>query len=525
MGFLKNVSGKVFGAKRDVVSIDDVMAAVEEPIATKEVQPTSLETDGWDNDITGLGGINAKNPGATFTAQGLLSFGVLQTLYLNDGFGRKIIDKIAKDMTREWININGDPDDTILTKLNTLKAKSKFANLVRWSKLYGGAIIIMGVNDGGDFNEPVNENRIKSIDWLNVVDRSYISLPEENFYADPTSPNFGDPEFYRIAVTSPTPAVSGMPIINKNAKNIVEIHESRILRMDGVELPETARRANNSWGDSIFTAAWKQLSNLGQTYEYLAEAVHKYILGVYHFENLRDMLQKGDDGKSKINARLRAIARCKSWFHSIALDKKEDYEDKTTPVTGLTDILDKFTLALCAAIDMPEVVLMGRTPSGLNASGDTDLESWYNTIKSEQTDNLHPILHRLVSLIIKSREMPSEVRKLQDSEWDVIFKPLEQPNRVEEAGIKKTTAETDQIYIQTSVLQPEEVAISRFGGGNYSTETTLSESRDDEGNLPPDDEPDKPEPDEPTEPPEPPTPTTEPTEPAANNPQAAKSTS
>jgi len=496
---------------------------------TKEIQSTSsLESDGWDNDITGLGGIKAKNPGVSFNAQGLLSFGVLQTLYIQDGFARKIIDKIAKDMTREWITVNGDPDTTILTKLNTLKAKSKFANLVRWSKLYGGAIIIMGINDGGDFNEPVNENRIKSIDWLNVIDRSYISLPEENFYADPTSANFGDPEFYRIAVTSPTPSLTSAPIINKNAKNLVEIHESRILRMDGVELPETARRANNSWGDSIFTAAWKQLSNLGQTYEYLAEAVHKYILGVYHFENLRDMLQKGEDGKSKINARLRAIARCKSWFNSIALDKKEDYEDKTTPTTGLTDILDRFILALCAAIDMPEVVLMGRTPSGLNASGDTDLESWYNTIKSEQTDNLHPVLHRLVSLIIKSREMPSDIRGLQNSEWDVIFKPLVQPDPIQQADIRNKQADTDTKYVTSGVLQPEEVAISRFGGGNYSTETTLSEARDDEGNLPPDDEPEEPEPEEPTEPTEPtepPPPTTEPLQPAANNPQAAQSTS
>jgi phage-related protein (TIGR01555 family) len=499
----------------------------------KKLHSQMVQLDGWGNVLSGLAGSKAKNPQVQFTQQGPLGLGTLQTLYLQDSFARKIIDKIAKDMTREWININGDPDDTILTKLNTLKAKSKFANLTRWAKLYGGAIIIMGINDGGEFNEPVNENRIKSIDFLNVVDRSYILLPEENFYADPTAVNFGDPEFYRVAVTTPTPnqttnqIIRQMPL-DKNQRNLVEIHESRILRMDGVELPETARRANNSWGDSIFTAVWKQLSNLGQTYEYLAEAVHKFILDVYHFKNLSDLMQRGKEGENIVTRRMRLVDRCKSWFNSAVLDKEEDYEVTTTPVTGLTDILDKFILALCAAIDMPEVILMGRTPSGLNASGDTDLESWYNTIKSEQTDNLHPILHRLVSLIIKSKEMPTEVRQLQNSEWDVIFKPLVQANPIEQADIRNKQAQTDNFYIQNGTLQPEEVAISRFGGGNYSTETTLSEARDDEGNLPPDDEPEKEEPDEPTEPPEPQelsTPTPEPPQPSANIPEEPKSTS
>ena len=43
---------------------------------------------------------------------------------------------------------------------------------------------------------------------------------------------------------------------------------------------------------------------------------------------------------------------------------------------------------------------------------------------------------------------------------------------------RKLQAETDAVYITNGVLTPDEVAISRFGGDNYSLDTKLfSEDR------------------------------------------------
>ena len=447
----------------------------------KELQ-TQTQNDGWNNVITGLGGDKAKNPGADFSRGRVLTEKMLEDLYVFDGFGRKIIDKIAKDMTREWIRINGDADDKILTKLNQLKAKKKFSSLIKWAKLYGGAVILMGINDGGTFDEPVNENRIKSIDFLHVLDRQFVFFQNENVYNDPADPMFGEPQFYTItasaAVASSNTLSSKILNIFKtktNASGQFVVHESRILRMDGVELPLTRRRDNNTWGASIFEAAWKQLSNVGQAYEYTAEAVHRMVQDIIKLKGLTALLQRGKDGEKIVIDRLKAVWKCRSWFNGVVMDTDEEYETDTMELTTLPAIIDKFTIALCAVIDMPESVLMGRTPSGLNASGEDDLSSWYNTIKSEQTDNLYPVLHRLVSLIIKSREMPSNINSLASGTWDVVFKSLEQANPIEEGVIKKTQAETDQLYIQIGVLDPDEVRDSRFGGGNYSTETELQE--------------------------------------------------
>lgn len=436
--------------------------------------------DGWSNIITGLGGDKAKNPNVSFQ-RSQLGQDELSNIYIADGFGRKIIDKIGKDMTREWIKINGDPAGEIVSKLNRIYAKKKFSTLVKWAKLYGGAIILMGINDGGKFEDPLNENTIKSVDFLHVIDKNYIFFQNQNFYSDPRDPSYGNPEFYSITASF-TPQLASqilkatkLPIkeYERNVLTEFQVHQSRILRMDGVELPLVDKINNKGWGDSIFTAAYKQLSNLGQCYEYSAEYMHRMIQDILKFKNLSSILQRGKEGEDIVKNRLGALQKCRSWFNAVILDNEESYEETTTQLAGLTDLLDRFILALCAVLDIPEYILMGESPSGLNSRGDTDLTSWYNTIKSEQIDNLYNPLHRLISLIMKSREMSPSIKKLVNTEWDIVFNPLQQPNRVEESNIRKTTADTDQIYIQTGVLQPEEVKDSRFGGGAYSIETEI----------------------------------------------------
>ena len=53
------------------------------------------------------------------------------------------------------------------------------------------------------------------------------------------------------------------------------------------------------------------------------------------------------------------------------------------------------------------------------------------------------------------------------------WNPLWQMSDLEQAEIEKKRAETDAIYIQAGVVSAEEIALSRFGGDAYSTDTVL----------------------------------------------------
>jgi len=56
---------------------------------------------------------------------------------------------------------------------------------------------------------------------------------------------------------------------------------------------------------------------------------------------------------------------------------------------------------------------------------------------------------------------------------DVTFPPLWSMSDKEQAELRKTVADTDVAYINAGVLLPEEVALSRFGSGTWSAETTV----------------------------------------------------
>ncbi|KKM23144.1 hypothetical protein LCGC14_1618110, partial [marine sediment metagenome] len=60
----------------------------------------------------------------------------------------------------------------------------------------------------------------------------------------------------------------------------------------------------------------------------------------------------------------------------------------------------------------------------------------------------------------------------------VEWVPLWQLTEEEEAKRRKSVAESDAIYINSGVLDPTEVANSRFGGEVYSAETVLDDQRD-----------------------------------------------
>jgi len=155
------------------------------------------------------------------------------------------------------------------------------------------------------------------------------------------------------------------------------------------------------------------------------------------------------------------------------LDQNETYTKLGSSVSGLDGLIDKFTLALAAVSNIPVTFLMGQAPAGLQATGQSDIRMFYDNIKSEQEDVLRPVLEKLIKIIMLSKEGGFGGRELEG--WCIKFNPLWQMDDQEKAAMRKTVAEADQIYINTGVLDPSEVAIARFGGDTYSMDIFIEE--------------------------------------------------
>jgi hypothetical protein len=180
----------------------------------------------------------------------------------------------------------------------------------------------------------------------------------------------------------------------------------------------------------------------------------------------------------------RSVAR------SILLDADGESFERTEvgALSGFPELLDRYSLRVAGAAGMPVAVLLGRSPAGLNATGDADTRGWDDVVDAERRTVLLPALERVARLVLLSREGPTAGAEPEG--WSVVLPPLRTSTPAEEASLRKAVADTDVAYVQAGVLTPEEVARSRFRPEGWSAETTVDLEAREEPDATADAEPD-----------------------------------
>jgi phage-related protein (TIGR01555 family) len=465
--------------------------------------------DGWINTLTGLGSSARDKRMSGVSQRFILSYPDLVDLYRGDDLAARIVEAIPDEMIREgWeMVIQEDEDDEDGTDSGT-KSKdyadecgqwereqgivSKIYDALRYERAYGGAGIFIGVDDGAaDLREPLNMDRIRTLDCLTVFDsRELVSV---SYYTNPLAPKYGETQIYRIQPQMITlgPAdvgfspkeldsmarrkgakVKGGRQVNVNGVPwfMPEVHESRILRFDGIHVNRRTRRENLGWGDSILVRCYEIMRDFGFSWAGAANLISDFAQAVIKIKGLAEILESNDS--DALMGRLQAIDLSRSVARAILLDaENEDFERKTTPVAGLPDLLDKMCLRVAAAATMPVTLLMGQPPSGLNATGKSDMQWWYDRVAAMQAQKLKPVLQKLYEVALRAENGPTE-GYVPDS-WDIQFCELQQLSELDKADLRVKQSTADKNYLDSQVLTPTEVAISRFGGETYSVETVL----------------------------------------------------
>ena len=429
----------------------------------KDTRKTTANTnnDGWLNVYTkqGVSGSD-KQLGTSFSKPTKMDELLLEDIYRGDGMSRRVIDLPTGEMLRRGYEIMGDTDGDITKYLSKIQANKQLLIGLRWGRLYGGGVIVIGIDDGGKLEEPVNETRIKSIEFLRTYDRYRVHWDTSDLYDDPSHPKFNTPEMYTISPVSGTP---------------FKIHESRILLFDGIAVADRTRQENSGWGDSYYQSIYNDLGNLAGVYFGARNVVDDFIQIILKIDNLQDLIASGRE--DEIKTRLNIIDLGRHVMNTILLDSREDYDKTASSVGGLPELMTKFELMVSAVTGIPMTLLMGQSPAGMNATGESDIRLWYDSVAEDQESELKPQIERLVYLTMLAKQGPTKGKVIPD--WSVEFNPLWQPTQKEETETRKLQAETDKMYIEQGVLTSAEVAISRFGGDEYSYDTTLaSEDRE-----------------------------------------------
>ncbi len=437
--------------------------------------------DGWANVLSNLGTTFDKRKHTHIKPAQRFSRMELLELYRGDDVCATLVDLPAREMTRKWIDFQCDDDDDGTAKsavldaldgIDSLNARRKTFDALRWSRLMGGAAIIVGANDGQDPIMPLDLDNVASVDFLTTLDR--YDLVPWTYYQDPYAPKFGEVELWQIqqifsAGNAPAPASTG---------TLRLVHESRVIRFDGVRFQPRDMLYNNGWGDSIFVKVYDTIRDFGSFWSSLLYIAQDNTQSIFRMKNLKEKLA-ANGGKALIEQRMQMVEMSRSVARAILLDagtglagdSGESFERQQLTFSGMDAMVDRISQRLAQAMRMPVTLMMGQSPAGLNATGDSDVRWWYDNISCDQEETLKPALMKLVRILLRSKTGPTA--GVEPEKWSITFHPLWQMSDSEKADVRLKTSQADALDITNLVLDPSEVAMSRFGGHEYSTTTQL----------------------------------------------------
>lgn len=384
--------------------------------------------DSWQNFLTGLGGKRDKASYNHLSPDNRITPEYLEQLYINDDIAARIIDLVPHEMMRQGFRINGDAS-------HALKMSHHLFDSLIKARLFGAAFVFLGVDDGDDQARPLVIKRLKELKFINVISAKEISI--KSFYPDALMPNFGEPELYEI-----------------NQSKAV-IHESRLLPFYG-----TRPLSPKLFPASILQRVYPVLQQFHTSWQATAHLMNDAAQGIFKLKGLHSAMSS--NRSHELIKRMELVDMSRSVSRSILLDAEdEDFRRDTYGFNGIPEILEKMMLRLSAAARIPVSLLMGQAPAGLNATGDSDIRFFYDQVKAEQ-EALKPKIERIFRVMMKD----------ENAECAVDFPALWQLTDKEQAELRRVEAETDRIYLQEGVLLPEEVAIKRFSGGDFTVDIT-----------------------------------------------------
>jgi phage-related protein (TIGR01555 family) len=363
----------------------------------------------------------------------LLQYNELEGLYEGDGFARKIIDLPAEEMVRAGYDIEGVGNDgAVRAALEGISTLPKLCDAMRWNALYGGAVVVMLVNDGGTFEEPLEVERAKSLEQLRVYDRWQVTHYQK--YLDPNDSRFGKTQLYMIS------PIEGSPYV---------VHESRCIVFDGCPVPDRVRTRNDGWGASKLQQCYDQLIRFGMSHYWANQLLERSQQAIHGIPDLTNLL-RSPGGEQMVRRRVDLVDMTRSINNTIVIDSAESYDLKSTPLGGVSDVMDRMGLALSAVSGVPESLLFGKQQGGLNSTGKSDLENWYAKIGQDQANILLPALDKLITVQLHIMGKYTE-------DYLVKFNPLSVPSKMDMVETDYKRAQTFEILNNIGALDSSEI--------------------------------------------------------------------
>jgi uncharacterized protein len=387
----------------------------------------SRTTDAFSNAAARLGhGTQSLMNGTDYPLTRLTqNYALLNSLYRTNWIVKNIIDTYPEDMLKAWVKVitQVEPErlDQLTRAMRQARLRPCLEKGLRYGRLYGGAGGLMLIKGHEKLlEEPLDLNSVlpDSFRGLHIIDRWSGIYPTGQLVGDISDPDYGLPEYYSIR--------------DDTDRTVANVHHSRVIRFTGADLPHWESIAEMQWGASEIEAVYDDIVRRDNVAANIANLTFRANVTTIEMDGLDQLFGIGG-----------AMAQQRFWqmmqAQSIALsnngiqlvNKGDKFDTHQYSFSGLADVYSTIQMDVSGATGIPVTKLFGRSPAGLNATGEGDMENYYGRVEQKQESDLRPALDKIMPVLCMSTwgEVPDDL--------EYTFNPIRTPKTKEMADTVK----------------------------------------------------------------------------------------
>ena len=358
------------------------------------------------------------------------NYALLNSLYRDNWVVQNVVGIIPDDMSNKWFAPAGAVGPEHVKELERVQRVTALRERVneglRWGRLYGGAAgLIMIRGQEGMLGQPLELESIYpgTFQGLYILDRWQGVVPGMELVFEGGEPV---PAYYSIT--------------DARGNTVAKVHHSRLVRFTGRDLPFLERVAELYWGESEVEALYNDVVKHDNVAANMAALTFRANVDTMEVQNLDQLFSvtSGEQQRRFWNV-MQAQSVMKSNFGMQLVNRGDQIKNTQYTFTGLQEVYDSMCLDLSGASRIPVTKLFGRSPAGMNATGESDLRNYYDYVDTLREAKLRPILEKLLPVLAMSAwgAVPDGL--------DITFPPLWTPTAAEvaEIALKKAQAIRD----------------------------------------------------------------------------------
>ncbi len=365
------------------------------------------------------------------------NYALLNSLYRDNWVVQNVVGLVVDDMLREWYKLKGGVSPELLEDLARVERQTRTRARVneglRWGRLYGGAaglIMIKGQEELLDRPLELDSIYPGAYQGIYILDRWQGVVPGMELVFEGGDPV---PKWYSITDAA--------------GHTAARVHHSRLIRFTGRDLPYLERVAELYWGESEVEALYRDVVAHDNVSANMAALTFQANINTMEVQNLDQLfsVSSGEMQRRFWNT-MQAQSVMQSNFGVRLVNKGDQMKNTQYTFTGLQEVYESMCLNLCGASHYPMTKLFGRSPAGMNATGESDLKNYYDYVDTLRESKLRPALEKLLPVLCMS------AWGLVPEDLDFSFPPLWTPTAREVAEIAKAKAETVTAAYQAGLL-------------------------------------------------------------------------